>query len=47
MLLRYTMGQIAPYFALFKEGLFRAYGPQYRPKRTKLKGYQKCKKKRR
>lgn len=39
------MGSCGPYFLSLKD-IFISGGPQFTPKRHKLKGYQKCKRKR-
>jgi len=45
MILRiHTWGPLAPIMFSLND-LYFAGGPEYRPKRKKLKGYQKCKKK--
>jgi hypothetical protein len=45
-MLCYAMGAIGPYILSLRD-LFNPYSAEFHPKRTKLKGYQKCKKKRR
>jgi hypothetical protein len=40
----YSLGAYSPFILSMRDIL--PYGPEFHPKRTKLKGYQKCKKKR-
>jgi hypothetical protein len=46
MVYSFYLGAIAPYFLSSKRDILSFENPQFSPKRHKLKGYQKCKKKR-
>jgi hypothetical protein len=39
----YSLGAYSP-FILSMRDILSPYGPEFHPKRTKLKGYQRCKK---
>ena len=44
MIFTIAYSRIGPYYASLKEVLRDcSNGPEYHPKRTKIKGYQKCK----
>lgn len=45
MIFTLSMGAVGPYILSMRD-LYMIGGPQFTPKRHKLKGYQKCQKKR-